>query len=125
MGEGLEDAGKFQAAAGTVGPMVAPSNPLPEAKVGGGGGEVDVDHFEFAAVGEEDGGLLIAAAGSGGVAVDVPAGDDAVGVVAAEFAMAGEERVREAADLIGEGFLNENDVRLPGGEVGGRIAIVE
>jgi hypothetical protein len=86
---------------------------------------MDVDDFDRPTVWHLKGGLLIALGGVADFPLDFPAGDDAVGLVCAVVAATAVECVGDPPDLMGIGILEQNDVGIPGGEVGGGIAEAE
>ena len=106
-------------------PVADPGGLAPQLEIGGGGAEVDVHDFHFRVIGEAQRDLLVALVRVPDLALDFPAGDEPVGVVGAVVAAAGVKHIRDLADLMRLDVLQQDDVRLPGGEVFGGISIVE
>ncbi len=90
---------------------------VPEAEVGSGGGEVEVEDFDFGFIGELDGDLLVAGVLGSDFTDDGEAGDDGVGLEGAGIGVFSEELGGEEGDLVGVDLLEEDDVWVPSFQV--------
>ena len=123
--EHLLDDGQLRAPQGAVDPVVPPCGAVPEADVGGGGLQVDVDDLDPDAVSGADGHLLVPLGGIAHFPLDFPAGDHAVGGAGAVVAVAAVERVGDVFHLMRKRVLDQDDVGFPRGDVGRGVAVVE
>lgn len=121
-----EHTGDFMNSAGAMDAVFGPSRAMPDAEVGGGGLEVEVDDFDLRQVGELESDLLVAQDWVGHLSNDRPAGNDAIGsAVGCGVAVRAEEAKGDFLDLRGVGILEKNDIGIPAGDVVGGVAELE